>query len=273
MLNRKGLCVLGWAVLIPLMALLTGCGDDQEKSDKQVVRRSTSGAQHAHHAQNQKHTRDAPDNPQTLDMPIESRRVAVGESSLHYLVAGPEDGLDVVLLHGAKFNAETWKKTGTIVSLASAGYRVTAMDFPGCGETPPFSIDRNTFLATVLPLICKGKAVVVSPSASGVLSLPLAINSPEMLAGYVIVATPAVRKFRDQLGEIRTPTLVIWGEKDRVFPLEYAEVPAKGIPNATKVVLKDAGHACYLHVPRKFNEALLTFLSSLPDSKSAANVE
>ncbi|MCH7709944.1 MAG: hypothetical protein IH884_15760, partial [Myxococcales bacterium] len=47
------------------------------------------------------------------------------------LVAGPEGGRPVLLLHGAKFSSLTWKKLGTLERLAGAGDRRVAPHIPG----------------------------------------------------------------------------------------------------------------------------------------------
>ena len=44
----------------------------------------------------------------------------------------------MVSLHGATLTSETWEETGTIQSLASAGYRVIAVDIPGLRQ-----LDKN----------------------------------------------------------------------------------------------------------------------------------
>lgn len=60
-------------------------------------------------------------------------RIDAGEAVLSALVAGPEDGLPVVLLHGIPASAELWR--GVLPLLAEAGYRAWAPDLPGFGET------------------------------------------------------------------------------------------------------------------------------------------
>ncbi len=49
---------------------------------------------------------------------IEGRVVEFDGHSIHSLGAGPETGRSVLLLHGAKFSAETWRTLGTLALLA-----------------------------------------------------------------------------------------------------------------------------------------------------------
>ena len=67
----------------------------------------------------------------------------------------------------------------------------------------------------------------------------------------------------ESLPGIRVPTLILVGENDRPFhaPTDYM---AKKIPQAIKVIIPDAGHAANLHQPEAFNDAIHSFLESLP---------
>lgn len=61
----------------------------------------------------------------------------------------------------------------------------------------------------------------------------------------------------------QTPTLILYGELDRVLARESLRW-LRHLPNHSVVKLRDAGHACYLHKPRDFHLALLAFLDHLP---------
>jgi pimeloyl-ACP methyl ester carboxylesterase len=66
--------------------------------------------------------------------------------------------------------------------------------------------------------------------------------------------------FRDRLPEIACPTLIVWGERDRVIPARDADVFAELIPNSRKVVMEDTGHLPMLERPTEFNALLKEFL-------------
>lgn len=56
-------------------------------------------------------------------------------------------------------------------------------------------------------------------------------------------------------------TLIIWGEHDRVFPLELGHRLKRHLGDrAELIVLKDAGHAAQLENPYEFNNVIKTFL-------------
>jgi pimeloyl-ACP methyl ester carboxylesterase len=75
--------------------------------------------------------------------------------------------------------------------------------------------------------------------------------------------------FRDRLGEIRAPTLVVWGEEDMLVPVKDADEFESQIPDARKVVLKDTGHVSMLERPPTFNRLLLEFLDEPRGQQSA----
>jgi pimeloyl-ACP methyl ester carboxylesterase len=64
------------------------------------------------------------------------------------------------------------------------------------------------------------------------------------------------------LPTIKVPTLIIVGAEDTAF-LASADYMAAKIPNARKIVLREAGHASNLDQSQMFNQAVEGFLQSL----------
>jgi abhydrolase domain-containing protein 14 len=183
--------------------------------------------------------------------------------TLRGLVAGPDGGRPVLLLHGAKFDSSTWKKLGTLETLAAAGYRATALDLPGFGRSPGWAFDHDRFLANLLPVLGLDRPVVVAPSMSGLVTFPLILRHPERVAGFVAIAPAGTPRYAPRLADSAVPALVVWGERDRVFPVAQAEKLAAGFGDATVVILPGARHPAYLDESDRFHEALLKFLAGL----------
>jgi pimeloyl-ACP methyl ester carboxylesterase len=67
--------------------------------------------------------------------------------------------------------------------------------------------------------------------------------------------------FKDRLPEIACPTLIVWGDRDRVITVRDADVYAELIPGSRKVVYEDTGHVAMLERPAAFNGLLREFLA------------
>ena len=66
-------------------------------------------------------------------------------------------------------------------------------------------------------------------------------------------------KLRHRLHRIDVPTLLIWGESDRVVTVSYAEAYRAMIPGAKLVIIPQAGHLPQLEQPDLFVEHVLSF--------------
>lgn len=64
---------------------------------------------------------------------VHNREVEVDGIRIHYLVAGPENGRPVVLVHGLGGRAEDWRNLAP--ALVRSGYRVYMPDLPGFGRS------------------------------------------------------------------------------------------------------------------------------------------
>jgi pimeloyl-ACP methyl ester carboxylesterase len=107
-------------------------------------------------------------------------------------------------------------------------------------------------------------------------SLSLVFAHPEKLPGPLLVeqakgsgkpgfidALDALSDYppRDRLQRISVPTLIVWGDRDKLVPLRDADVFEELIPNARKIVYDDTGHVPMLERPARFNADLESFLS------------
>jgi pimeloyl-ACP methyl ester carboxylesterase len=70
----------------------------------------------------------------------------------------------------------------------------------------------------------------------------------------------AYRKLMSRLDRIKTPTLVVWGANDRLFPVAYGHAYQKGIPGARLVTIDRCGHLPPVEAPERFAAAVLDFL-------------
>jgi 4,5:9,10-diseco-3-hydroxy-5,9,17-trioxoandrosta-1(10),2-diene-4-oate hydrolase len=65
----------------------------------------------------------------------------------------------------------------------------------------------------------------------------------------------------DRLPEIVCPTLIVWGDGDRVISVRDADVYAELVPDSRKVIFQDTGHMAMLERPDAFNALLADFLN------------
>ena len=62
------------------------------------------------------------------------------------------------------------------------------------------------------------------------------------------------------LQQIKNETLIIWGENDKLFPIEYGEMATKFISNSKFHSIQNAGHLPLMDQPAIFNKTLMDFL-------------
>lgn len=194
---------------------------------------------------------------------IDSHYISIRGAKIHYLEAGTSTAKPILFLHGASFSAQTWREIGTLQLMAEQGYHVLAIDLPGSGNSQSPSVPREAFLQLLLKELNLQQPVVVSPSMSGGYSLPLVASHPDTIKGFVAVAPVGIAKYRQQLKGIQIPTLAIWGSNDRIVPVSDSDLLVQLMPNTQKVILNNAGHACYMRATDEFHDYLIQFLNNI----------
>ena len=80
-----------------------------------------------------------------------------------------------------------------------------------------------------------------------------ALESPNATYAYHYSARnlipPDVATFHQRFGDITCPTLVLWGQQDRILPMHSAQRFAAALPRADLHVFPNCGHAPHLEYP------------------------
>ncbi len=64
----------------------------------------------------------------------------------------------------------------------------------------------------------------------------------------------------DELPRLAVPTLVVWGECDRILPVDHAQDAAARLARGRLEIIPDCGHAAWLERPHRLAEILNGFL-------------
>ncbi|HOK35280.1 MAG TPA: alpha/beta hydrolase [Candidatus Pacearchaeota archaeon] len=64
------------------------------------------------------------------------------------------------------------------------------------------------------------------------------------------------------LEEIKAPTLILWGDKDEMLPVEHAYILHQKIKNSKLIIFPGGKHSLNIQMPEKIAESILKFLKS-----------
>ncbi|MBW2467006.1 MAG: alpha/beta hydrolase [Deltaproteobacteria bacterium] len=192
---------------------------------------------------------------------ISEQQLDCGGHPVHTLQAGPDSGPMILLLHGMKFQAATWQETGTLASLAQAGYRAVALDLPGFGRSPAADIEPAAVLKEVISQASQDRVILVGPSMGGRVALEFALVNPDLVTGLVLVGAVGVQENQERLKELSLPCLAIWGGEDVISPIANGYLIQQEVIGAELSIIPGAPHPCYLDNPEEWHRILLGFLT------------
>jgi pimeloyl-ACP methyl ester carboxylesterase len=141
----------------------------------------------------------------------------------------------------------------------------------------------------VLPLIAHEKLLEIVglvPRALGKIGLRTGPDIAEMARGYASLSNAegrsafihTVRAVIDPTGQrvdasdrlylaSKMPTLIVWGERDRIIPVAHAEPAHKGMPGSRLELFEDSGHFPHLDDPLRFARTLAQFFAETKPAK------
>jgi pimeloyl-ACP methyl ester carboxylesterase len=93
--------------------------------------------------------------------------------------------------------------------------------------------------------------------------LALRAGNRKALVQRFAQAPPGLDEAR--IRELKVPTLILWGGRDRLIPAEYGGVFAKDIAGSRLVVFDDLGHVPQEEDPARTVATVRSFLAGLPD--------
>ncbi|MHB1407302.1 MAG: alpha/beta fold hydrolase [Desulfitobacteriaceae bacterium] len=67
----------------------------------------------------------------------------------------------------------------------------------------------------------------------------------------------------EQLPELSLPTLVIWGEQDRITPQSHGLKAVQQLPNGQLSVYENCGHCPHIEAAERFNQEVKSFVEKL----------
>jgi pimeloyl-ACP methyl ester carboxylesterase len=141
----------------------------------------------------------------------------------------------------------------------------------------------------VLPVIAHEKlieAIALIPRALGKIGLRTGPDIAEMAHGYASLSNAegraafihTVRAVIDPMGQrinasdrlylaSKMPTLIIWGDRDRIIPVEHAQPAHEGMPGSWLELFDGSGHFPHLDDPLRFARTLAHFLAETDGAK------
>jgi pimeloyl-ACP methyl ester carboxylesterase len=210
-------------------------------------------------------------------------------------------GQDVVLVHGLSGSSRWWHEIvpalggrARVVDVPRFGRRFrpaeTAAWLAGRLDGPSVLVGHSlggltcAALAADRPELVRGLVLVApvgAPSprplrayATGLARTALRLRVPllrnvvgdALRTGPLALARGGLYATRAQFaGEIAAPTLIVWGERDRLVPIELAGAWQRAVPAARLVTIPAAGHVPMIETPSAFAELVLQFLHDLDD--------
>jgi pimeloyl-ACP methyl ester carboxylesterase len=176
-----------------------------------------------------------------------------GLASLHFALAHPERVRALVLIASGPGFKKPEAQAGWEAQVGRIADRLEKIGFEGftTGRSAASSVGRRPELDAA---VAAGRAIEAQdPQGVALFGRRVAGPAPGVI---------------DDLARIQVPALVLVGAQDNAY-LRAAEVMGAKLPQATRVVIPDAGHVVNIEQAAAFDRAVLDFLAGLPPEPAA----
>lgn len=176
----------------------------------------------------------------------------------------------VVLAHGARFDKASWKDQGT--RLASAGFRVAAIDFRGYGKSrggPKSQSPHDEMYLDVLAAAhylrengARSVAVIGASMGGGAAANAVIAGAPGAIDRLILLAHAPVQNPE----RITGPKLFVTAAEDQIIPVPRVREQYEKAPEPKELlVLNGSAHAQFLFATdqgERLMQEILRFLSA-----------
>ena len=80
---------------------------------------------------------------------------------------------------------------------------------------------------------------------------------------YHVAVTESPLQLEAKLQDITSPTLILWGDKDRIHDISSTKILEEGLSNSTTIIIKNMGHCPMMERPEETAVYYMEFLQSI----------
>lgn len=155
----------------------------------------------------------------------------------------------------ATFAADNPDRVNRLVLVDAAGFEAMFH-----GEAPVNFYPSDVAAAENLLAYTRHDPAARTPERAAELVETIAANGDAQAAQAIFQGLYVSERLESVGDRVTVPTLVVWGEEDRLFPTAIADLIVSHIDGSTQVLIPDASHFPQLDNPEAFEAAVVGFL-------------
>ena len=108
---------------------------------------------------------------------------------------------DVLLLHSPPHDSDTWARVGTLKIIAAMGYRATAINLPGFGQSIGsvlLGYRAVSFLENFMQAHSIQNPIIIAPGIAGGYAFPFLMSRPHKLKALIAISPTTFHKYTQE---------------------------------------------------------------------------